>query len=249
MGITGTEVSKSVSSMVLTDDNFATIVIAVKEGRRIYNNIQNVIVYLLASNIAEILIVFISTLFGSIILYPLQLLWINLITDTIPAITLGFEPESKDIMKQKPRKSNDKFFTPFLISRIIYPAIIKSIFILLIYFIVEKSHIYTHLEAMTTAFIALVFTELLFAFSIRSDRFSIFKTGIFSNTKLLLGIILTIVLQIILIFTPSLSNMFKLVPLDIELYIAAIGTSIAFFFSAETIKKILVRKYINVKIK
>lgn len=245
MGITGTEVSKSVASMVLADDNFSTIVVAVKEGRRTYNNIQNVIVYLLASNIAEILIVFISTLLGSLILYPLQLLWINLVTDTIPAIALGFEPESKDIMKQKPRKSDDKFFTPFLISRIVYPAILKSTFILLIYYIVEKSQIYSHLQAMTTAFIALVFAELLFAFSIRSDRFSILKTGIFSNTKLIIGIGFTIIIQLILIFTPSLSRMFKLVPLSLELYIVAISTAIVFVIVAEIIKKILVKKYIK----
>ena len=129
MGITGTEVSKSVSSMIIADDNFSTIVSAVEEGRRIYTNIQNVIAYLLASNLAEVIIIFFGTLIGHNIMLPIQLLWINLITDTIPAITLGFEEAEKNIMNEKPRKTNEKFFTPFLICRIMVPAILKSIVI------------------------------------------------------------------------------------------------------------------------
>lgn len=245
MGITGTEVSKSVSSMILSDDNFATIVVAVKEGRRIYNNIQNVIVYLLASNIAEILIVFISTLFGSIILYPIQLLWINLVTDTIPAITLGFEPSDKNIMKEKPRKAHEKFFTAFLTKRIAYPAIVKSMLILSMYFIVEATARYNHIQAMTAAFITLTFAELFFVFTVRSDKKSILKLGIFTNPQLLVGIILTILLQCIVIFIPSIGSIFRLVPLDTRLYIASIGTAVLFGIFAEIIKLILARKHIN----
>ena len=133
MGITGTEVSKNVSSMIISDDNFASIVKAVEEGRRIYANIQNVITYLLASNLAEIIIIFIGNLMNHNVMLPIQLLWINLITDTVPAITLGFEKAEKNIMIKKPRKSTEKFFTPFLITRIIVPAILKSIIILLLF--------------------------------------------------------------------------------------------------------------------
>ncbi len=240
MGITGTEVSKSVASMILTDDNFATIVVAIKEGRRIYINIQNVIAYLLASNLAEVIIVFIGTLVSRSILLPLQLLWINLITDTVPAIALGYEKAEKDIMKDKPRKATENFFSKFLIARITVPAVIKSIMILALFFytgVVYKDHT----MSMTVAFLTLGFTELIFAYSMRSDRKTIGKLGIFSNKHMLIGTIITVGLQILLINVPQLSKVFGIVPLPKELYALCIGCAVLFFFIAEGIKIVLVK--------
>ena len=245
MGITGTEVSKSVASMVLADDNFATIVVAVEEGRKIYNNIQNVIAYLLASNIAEVIIVFFATLFKSTIFNPLQLLWINLVTDTIPAISLGFEKADKNIMKQKPRRADEKFFNPFLTSRIIIPAIIKSIMVLTVYFLVENSSLYAHSQAMTAAFISLVFAELLFTFVVRSDRKLILQVGLFSNPKLLIGVALTMVLQLLVIFIEPVGSIFSLVKLNSSLYILAIGAAIVFMILAEISKLIMAKIFVK----
>ena len=243
MGITGTEVSKSVASMVLTDDNFASIVVAVKEGRRVYKNIQNVIAYLLASNIAEVLIVFIAKIFNSTVFSPLHLLWINLITDAIPAMTLGFEPADKNSMKEKPRKANEKFFNPFLITRIVVPAVIKSIMVLALYFYVESNVLYNHSHAMTVAFIALSFAELLFAFVIRSDRKSILSMGLFSNPQLLIGVASIIFVQLCVIFIPAIGNIFELVHLDSSLYILSIGAALVYMIVAEILKKIIARIY------
>ena len=239
MGITGTEVSKSVSSMVISDDNFATIVVAIKEGRRIYTNIQNVIAYLLASNLAEVIIIFFGTLFGHNIMLPLQLLWINLITDTIPAITLGFEKAEKNIMKEKPRSSKDKFFNPFLICRIIIPAIIKSILILTVFLNVEKT--YGHTQAMTVAFIMLSFIELLFAYTMRSDRRLVTSIGIFSNKQMVVGTLLTIALQLVVILVPAVASIFKVVALDSHLYLLCAGCAIGFVIVAEIVKVTLAK--------
>ncbi|MDD2627530.1 MAG: calcium-translocating P-type ATPase, PMCA-type [Clostridia bacterium] len=241
MGITGTEVSKSVSSMVITDDNFATIVVAVKEGRRIYTNIQNVIAYLLASNLAEVIVIFVGMLFGHIVMLPLQLLWINLVTDTIPAITLGFEKAEKGIMKQKPRSSKEKFFNSFLTLRILIPAIIKSILILTSFFIVESK--YGHAEAMTVAFIMMAFIELLFAHTMRSDRRTIKQIGVFSNKPMLLGTIITIALQLIVTFIPSIAKTFKVEQLSLELYMLCIGVAFGFVIIAEMMKVLLAKVY------
>ncbi len=239
MGITGTEVSKSVSSMVISDDNFATIVVAIKEGRRIYTNIQNVIAYLLASNLAEVIIIFFGTLFGHNIMLPLQLLWINLITDTIPAITLGFEKAEKNIMKEKPRSSKEKFFNPFLVCRIVIPAIIKSILVLTVFLNVEKT--YGHTEAMTVAFIMLSFIELLFAYTMRSDRRLVTSIGIFSNKQMVVGTIFTIALQLIVVLVPVVASIFKVVALDSHLYILCAGCAIGFVIVAELVKVTLAK--------
>ncbi len=227
--------------MVITDDNFATIVVAIKEGRRIYTNIQNVIAYLLASNLAEVIIIFFGTLFGHNVMLPLQLLWINLITDTIPAITLGFEKAEKNIMKEKPRSAKEKFFNPFLSCRIIVPAIIKSILILTVFMIIETSPKYGHEEAMTVAFIMLSFIELLFAYTMRSDRRLVTSIGIFSNKPMLIGSLITIALQLSVIFIPVFAEVFRLERLDNHLYLLCIVSAIGFVIVAEIVKVILAK--------
>lgn len=245
MGITGTEVSKSVSSMVLADDNFATIVVAIKEGRRIYTNIQNVIAYLLASNLAEILIIFIATLFNKVLLAPIQILWINLITDTIPAIALGFEREEKDIMRQKPRNANESIFTPFLILRIVIPALIKVLAIFIIYNVADK--LYGSLVASGAVFITLSYIEILFSFVCRSDKKSIFKIGLFTNKPMFICCALTIALQTVITFTPFLGNLLKVPTISTRLFIYIIAISIICFIIFEIVKKILAKIFIKAK--
>ena len=239
MGITGTEVSKNVSSMIISDDNFATIVKAVEEGRRIYANIQNVITYLLASNLAEIIIIFIGNLMNHNVMLPIQLLWINLITDTVPAITLGFEKAEKNIMIKKPRKSTEKFFTPFLITRIIVPAILKSIIILLLFLYFEFN--YNHEIAMTISFICLSFIELLFAHVMRNDKKSILEIGIFSNKPLVISTFITILIQSLIIFTPF-RNLLNLTVLNKNQYFLCYIIPFLFLVFSEFNKK-LIAKY------
>lgn len=239
MGITGTEVSKNVSSMIISDDNFASIVKAVEEGRRIYANIQNVITYLLASNLAEIIIIFIGNLMNHNVMLPIQLLWINLITDTVPAITLGFEKAEKNIMIKKPRKSTEKFFTPFLITRIIVPAILKSIIILLLFLYFEFN--YNHEIAMTISFICLSFIELLFAHVMRNDKKSILEIGILSNKPLVISTFITILIQSLIIFTPF-RNLLNLTVLNKNQYLLCYIIPFLFLIFSEFNKK-LIAKY------
>lgn len=239
MGITGTEVSKSVSSMVLADDNFATIVVAIKEGRRIYNNIQNVIAYLLASNLAEVLIIFIATLFNKTLLLPIQILWINLVTDTIPAIALGFEREERNIMRQKPRNSNESLFTPFLMARIIVPGILKTLIVFILYFTLEN--IYNATIASGAVFITLAVIELLFAYICRSDRKSVFKIGLLSNKPMLLCMLGAFILQVAIVTIPVLSDWLRVPQIPIGIHITIICIAIVTAILFEFIKIILAK--------
>lgn len=241
MGITGTEVSKSVSSMVLADDNFATIVGAVKEGRRIYKNIQNVIVYLLASNLCEVLIIFFSTLFSENILLPIQILWINLISDTVPAIALGFEKGDEDIMKQKPRKASNGFFTPFLTSRIVVAGLIKTVTLLTIYGIVQNVH--GHDIAASCIFIMLAIIEILFSISCRSSNKSIFKIGVFSNKQMNLCISGTLLLQVLVLSFPITREWLGVTDMGFDLYIMVGILSVCIFAILEVSKLIIAKFY------
>lgn len=200
MGITGTEVSKSVSDVVIVDDSFSTIVDAVKEGRRIFNNIRNVLVYLLAGNICEIMIVFIGMLFGVEIYTPIQLLYINLITDTIPAVALAFEEADDSVMKKSARKKDGSFFTPFCLNKIFISSIIKTITILLIY--VVDNFLYGASSASTMAFLSLVLFEMMFAFSCKDITKSVINKRIFKNRYLNISMLVLLVIQIIVFVTP-----------------------------------------------
>ena len=243
MGITGTEVSKSVSSMILADDNFATIVVAVKEGRRIYTNIQNVIVYLLASNLAEILIIFFATLMDKTLLLPIQILWINLVTDTIPAIALGFEKEQPGIMKQKPRKKTEKFFNSFLTSRIVIPAILKTIIIFVLYIIVERSH--GAVIASGAVFVTLATIEILFSFICRSDREPIYKIGFFSNKYMVICVVATLVIQYAMLMIPMTREWLKVDTTPSDVYVLILFVSLISIIIFEFVKLILAKIYIK----
>ena len=243
MGIAGTEVSKSVSSMILADDNFSTIVVAIKEGRRIYTNIQNVIVYLLASNLAEILIIFLATLMDKTLLLPIQILWINLVTDTIPAIALGFEKEQPGIMKQKPRDNSEKFFNGFLTSRIVIPAILKTIIIFIIYMIVEKYH--GAVIASGAVFVTLATIEVLFSFICRSDRQPIYKIGLFSNIYLVICVVSTLIVQYTMLMIPMTRNWLKVETIPNDVYGLIATMTIISIIMFEITKLILAKIYIK----
>ncbi len=212
MGITGTEVSKSVADIILVDDSFSTIVSAIKEGRRIFDNIRNVITYLLIGNITEVITVFVGLLFGYTIFVPIQLLFINLITDSIPAIALAFESADSDIMNRRVRKKDSSFFTPFLISKILVSSCLKSIAILFVYFL--NLHVSTPEVAGTTAFLCLMMLELCFAYSCKNIKKPVINKNIFNNSKLNVCILGLVVVDIIIFLTP-LKSIFGLTNITI----------------------------------
>ena len=212
MGKTGTDVAKNASDMILADDNFITIVEAVKQGRNIYDNIKKAIHFLLATNIGEIVTIFMGLVlvFKSPLL-AIQLLWVNLVTDSLPAIALGLEPAEKDIMNRKPVNSRKGLFADGLWSKIITEGILIGALTLVAFSIGNKWY---GLEVgRTMAFVAIGVLELVHSFNIKSDK-SIFKVGILENKFLLGSFILGVFVQTIVVIIPMLANIFKLVPLN-----------------------------------
>ena len=234
MGITGTEVSKNVSDIILSDDSFSTIVVAVKEGRRIFDNIRNVLVYLLTSNIAEILIVLMGIIFDFEIFLPIQLLYINLITDSIPAIALGFEEADEDVMKREVRKKDSSFFTPFLLSKIIISSIFKTIVVLMVF---NLGLVYSLNIARTMAFLSLVVLEILYAYSCRNIKKLIFNKNLLSNKFMNYSIIALLVFQILVFITP-IRHIFNLERLALGQVLIAVGAPIIALIIDEVFKKI-----------
>lgn len=239
MGITGTEVSKSVADIILVDDSFSTIVTAVKEGRRIFDNIRNVITYLLIGNITEVITVFIGLLFGFTIFVPIQLLFINLITDSIPAIALAFEEAESDIMNRKVRKKDSSFFTPFLIGKLLVSSILKSIAILFVYFL--NYHISGPEVAGTIAFLCLMMLELGFAYSCKNIKKTVIGKNIFNNSKLNICILGIVVIGIILFLTP-LKSIFNLTSISIIEFLYCIVIVIVMIVIDELLKTYLAKK-------
>ncbi|HBQ63683.1 MAG TPA: ATPase, partial [Clostridiales bacterium] len=214
MGITGTDVAKGVADMVLADDNFATIVSAVEEGRRIFSNIRKAVHFLLSTHLGEVFALFIATLLNWEILYPIHLLWVNLIIDTLPALALGMEKPEDNIMRQKPRKSDTNFFAGGLGANIIVHGIMKG-FLVLITFIVARS-IHSQEIAMTAAFTTLGLVQLAHAFTLRSEYKPIWKMPVFTNKPLIFAASVSALLQIIVVVLPGLNNIFKVVQLKWE---------------------------------
>ena len=180
MGITGTDVSKSVSDIVLADDNFATIVTAIEEGRKIYDNIRKLLQFQLSTNMAEVITIFTASLFGVTMLSPAHLLWINMITDSAPGLSLGVEKAEGDIMKRKPRATNESVFSNGAGFDMMWQGIIMAILVVLSFFIgqhVELGHfgIFESADGMSMAFLTMNFIEMFHAVCMRSQRGSIFK--------------------------------------------------------------------------
>ena len=248
MGITGTDVSKGASDMILTDDNFTTIVHAIEEGRNIYNNIKKTIMFLLSCNLGEVLCVFFATVFGwAMPLVPTQLLWVNLITDTLPAISLGMDPGDKDVMNRKPRDPKESFFAEGAGMRAIVGGVLIGILTLVAFYLgiihsgdvpikeaKDGTEIVTY--GRTMAFIVLTFSQLFYSLSMRNSKKTIFEVGFFGNMFLIVSIIISIILQVLLISIPPIAEMFKVTALDPSHWGIVIGLSLIPFAINEIIK-------------
>ncbi len=240
MGIVGTDVAKEAADVILTDDNFATIVSAVEEGRRIYDNILKVIQFLLSSNVGEIVVLFIATLctplfaswFGITdithleILLPIHILWINLVTDSLPALALAFDPANSDIMNRKPTKPGKGIFTKGMTWRIVYQGIMIGLLTLGAFMIglatttepidgltLDESKIEV---GQTMAFVTLAMSELVHVFNVRNNKKSIFKTKVFNNSKLIWAILGSAALMLIILAIPALRTIFSIPLLPTE---------------------------------
>ena len=240
MGMVGTDVAKEAADVILTDDNFATVVSAVEEGRRIYDNILKAIQFLLSSNVGEVIVLFIAILITPFLaskfnipvniiepLLPIHILWINLVTDSLPALALAFDPASKDIMKRKPLKANTGIFTKGMTWRIIYQGIMIGLLSLAAFVIGLSTSNPPVIEGLTPeevrveigqtmAFIVLAFSELVHVFNIRNNSKSIFKTGIGGNKSLFGAIGISTLLMIIILAIPALRTIFSIPVLPVE---------------------------------
>ncbi len=236
MGITGTDVSKGVSDMLLSDDNFATIVNAVEEGRKIYTNIRKAVQFLLSSNISEVVSIFIATLLlpsGVIFLSPVHILWINLVTDSLPAVGLGMDKAEDNIMKESPRDSRKSFFADGLGINIVIQGTILGVATLIAYFMGKST---SNEVATTMAFTTLSLAELVYCYTIHSKANFIFNKRLFENRFLNIGIIIPMLLTLVLIYVPFLSKIFKLVPLGGSQWVCILGILAVLLLIIEVIK-------------
>ena len=243
MGITGTEVSKGASDMVLADDNFATIIVAVEEGRKVFSNIQKSIQYLLSANMAEVFIIFFATLFGWDVLQPVHLLWINLVTDTLPAIALGVEPAEPGIMTHKPRGRQSNFFDGGVFGAIMYQGVFQTILVLAVYgwglaFPEHYTQAEIHADALTMAFATLGLIQLLHAFNVKSVYQSVFKVGLFRNKTFNWAIPVAFVLLMATIVVPGFNSLFHVSHLSLTQWLAVIVGSFLIVVLVELVKAI-----------
>ena len=240
MGITGTDVTKNVADMVLADDNFATIVGAVEEGRRIYDNIRKAIQFLLGSNMSEVISIFVATLMGFTILEPVHLLWINLVTDCFPALALGMERAEPDIMRRKPRSAREGVFAGGMGFDIGYQGLMVSVLVLISFFIghfMESGSwtIANSADGTTMAFLTMSMAEIFHSFNMRSQRSSIFKLG--SQNKVLIGAaIFTLVATTAVCEIPFLATAFGFTHVNLVEYLIAIGLGVLVIPIVEIIK-------------
>ena len=254
MGKVGTDVAKEAADVILTDDNFATVVSAVEEGRRIYDNILKSIQFLLSSNVGEIVVLFMATMLLPIlaqwfgitnvsaleVLLPIQILWINLVTDSLQALALAVDPPNSDIMNRKPNSAGSSIFTKGMIWRIAYQGIMIGIITLIAYMIglsnlnVDES---TRVQdAQTMAFIVLAFSELVHVFNIRNNKESIFKTGIGGNKYLLLATLVSALLMMTILFIPALRDIFGIAMLSKDNIFEVIALSLSPIIIVEIFK-------------
>lgn len=234
MGVVGTDVAKEAADVILTDDNFATVVSAVEEGRRIYDNILKAIQFLLSSNVGEIIVLFIATLITPLLakwfgitnisalepLLPIHILWINLVTDSLPALALAFDPANSDIMNRKPLKPGKGIFTRGMTWRVIYQGIMIGL-LTLVAFIIGLATTTEPIQGLTLeatkieigqtmAFVVLALSELIHVFNVRNNKESLFKTKVFNNNKLILAIIASAALMFIILLVPALREIFSI---------------------------------------
>ena len=240
MGITGTDVTKNVADMVLADDNFATIVGAVKEGRRIYDNIRKAIQFLLGSNMSEVIGIFVATLLGFTILKPVHLLWINLVTDCFPALALGLERGEPNIMRRKPRSSSDGVFAGGVGVDVAYQGLVVAILTLAAYFIghfMEAGvwEIAESPDGITMAFLTMSMAEIFHSFNMRSQRGSLFSLKT-QNVALLFAGIASLVCTTAVLYVPFLANAFGFEHINLSEYAVALALAFAVIPIVEVVK-------------
>lgn len=236
MGITGTDVSKEAADLILTDDNFATIVSAVEEGRTIYSNIRKAISFLLSCNIGEIITLFTAILFNwAEPLLPIHILWVNLVTDSFPALALGMEPAEPGIMNEKPRDPNEGFFSKGLGFKIILQGLFIGIVTLVAFKYGEK---YNEEVARTMAFFTLSLSQLVHSFNVRYANKSVLLNGIFKNKYLNYGVLVSLLIQMVVLITPYTRRIFKIQLLNFEQILVVLIASISILFIVEISKLI-----------
>ncbi|HCE57785.1 MAG TPA: ATPase [Prolixibacteraceae bacterium] len=247
MGITGTDVAKAASDMILMDDNFATIVSAIEEGRNIYSNIKKAVIFLLTCNLGEVVAMFVTLLIGlEAPLIATQLLWINLITDSFPAITLGMDPGNPDVMKEKPRNAKESFFAGGAGIQLILGGVLIGALTIAAFWFGYYEHGYSPFDktvpentveyARTMAFMVLVTCQLFFSLAVRNSSKSIFQIGIFSNKYLVGAIVLGVLLQLIVIGIPFMQRAFHLQMLDLGGWLIAISLGLVPLLVNEIVK-------------
>jgi len=225
MGITGTDVAKEASALVLLDDNFATIKAAIKEGRNIYENIRKFIRYLLASNVGEILVMLFAMLLGlPLPLVPIQILWVNLVTDGLPAMALGLDQPEGDVMKRKPRNPKEGVFARGLGWKVISRGFLIGLVTLLAFMFAYKNNPNQLEYAQTVAFITLVLAQLIHVFDCRSEK-SILSRNPFGNKYLVWAVLLSLIMVLVVIYYPPLQPIFHTVPIAVGDWWMIIGFS------------------------
>ncbi|WP_018658950.1 cation-translocating P-type ATPase [Allofustis seminis] len=247
MGITGTEVSKGASDMILADDNFATIVHAVEEGRKVFSNIQKVVQYLLSANLGEVLVLFIATLLGWQILEPIHILWINLVTDVFPAIALGMENGDKDAMEYAPRDVDESFLSNGILPSIIYQGIFEAALTLFVYwfaryqfapqYYADQAHIINLAETM--AFMTLGLIQLFHAFNMKSVFQSLFSINPFANRHLNLAAVGSGALLLGVVLTPGVNQFFDITMPDIKGWAIIVVSAFSITIFTEVVKWLL----------
>ncbi|WP_283678004.1 calcium-translocating P-type ATPase, PMCA-type [Lentilactobacillus sp. Marseille-Q4993] len=241
MGITGTEVSKEASDMVLADDNFATIVTAVKAGRKVFSNIQKALQYLLSANLGEVLTLFVMTLMGWQILAPVQILWINLVTDTFPAIALGVEPAEPGIMKRQPRGRSSNFLSGGIMTNILYQGFFEGFITLCVYAYAIANPVHSgdaliHADALTMAYATLGLIQLFHAFNSKTIHQSIFSVGLFKNKFFNWAMLASTILLIVTIVVPGFNQMFHVTHLDLSQWVVVLFGGVMIVVISEVVK-------------
>lgn len=240
MGVTGTDVARDAAEMVLLDDNFATIVAAVEEGRKIYDNIRKFIKYLLTCNASEIAVMLLGPLLGMPLpLLPLQILWMNLVTDGLPALALGVEPAEANIMSRRPTSSGESIFGRGLVAFIAVMGVLMSLVSLGIGLWAYRSG---DPAWQTLLFTTLVFSQMILALEVRSERTSLFSLGLFTNPMMVGAFVSTIGLQVAVIYLPFLQRVFRTAPLDARDVLIAFGSGLAVLVAVEAWKLVLRRR-------
>lgn len=240
MGKSGTDVTKNVADIILMDDSFSTIITAVEEGRRIYHNVLRTILYNLSSNFAEIFLIIFGMIISQDIISPLHILYIDIIADTIPSISLAFEKDNKNSMKQKPYGLNKPIFTQFMTASIVVSAIVEVAISLGIFFVAK--HYFGYAVAQTLALLSVVFTEFTFTYNCKELKDFSFKKGIFNNKFMNLSILALILVQVLVFFTP-IGSIFGLTTISVWQFLVVFAINIVGFFIIEVIKPLLAKAF------